>query len=61
MSCTWIVAALVAVYWLLPAASAQGSGEDVHVTPRVEQTLTRNGEPSDDPTLKTHTSPSKWT
>jgi Ca-activated chloride channel family protein len=59
MSCTWIVAALVAVYWLLPAAWAQDSGEDVHITPRVEQTLTRNGEPIDDPTLKTHTKPIK--
>ncbi len=59
MSCAWIVAALAAVYWLLPAASAQGSGEDVHVTPRVEQTLTRIGEPVDDPTLKTHTKPIK--
>jgi Ca-activated chloride channel family protein len=57
MSCAWIV--LAAVYWLLPAASAQGSGEDVHVTPRVEQTLTRIGEPVDDPTLKTHTKPIK--
>ncbi len=59
MSCAWIVAVLAAVYWLLPAASAQGSGEDVHVTPRVEQTLTRIGEPVDDPTLKTHTKPIK--
>ena len=59
MSCAWIVAALAGVYWLLPAASAQGSGEDVHVTPRVEQTLTRIGEPVDDPTLKTHTKPIK--
>jgi Ca-activated chloride channel homolog len=59
MSCTWIVAALVAVYWLLPAAWAQDSGEDVHITPRVEQTQTKNGEPIDDPTLKTHTKPIK--
>jgi Ca-activated chloride channel homolog len=59
MSCAPIVAALVAVYWLLPAAWAQDSGEDVHMTPRVEQALTRNGEPVDDPTLKTHTKPIK--
>jgi Ca-activated chloride channel homolog len=59
ISRTWIVALLVAVYWLLPAAWAQSSGEDVHVTPRVEQTLTRNSEPIDDPTLKTHTKPIK--
>jgi len=59
MSCTWIIAALVAVYWLLPAASAQCSGEDVHVTPRVEPTRINNGQPADDPTLKTHTKPIK--
>lgn len=58
MSCAWIVAALVAIYWL-PAAWAQGSGEDVHVTPRVEPTQTNNGQPADDPTLKTHTKPIK--
>jgi hypothetical protein len=58
MSCAWIVAALVAIYWL-PAAWAQGSGEDVHVTPRVEPTQTNNGQLADDPTLKTHTKPIK--
>jgi Ca-activated chloride channel homolog len=59
MSCTWIVAALDAVYWLLPGAWAQDSREDVHITPRVEQTQTKNGKPIDDPTLKTHTKPIK--
>ena len=56
---SWIVAALVTVYWLLPVAWAQDSGEDVHVVPRVEQTVPRNGEAVDDPTLKTHTKPIK--
>jgi len=50
---------LVTVYWLLPVAWAQDSGEDVHVVPRVEQTVPRNGEAVDDPTLKTHTKPIK--
>jgi Ca-activated chloride channel family protein len=59
ISCASIVAVLVAVYWLLPAASAQCSGEDVHVTPRVEPTRINNGQPADDPTLKTHTKPIK--
>jgi Ca-activated chloride channel family protein len=59
MLCAWIVAVLVAVYWLVPAACAQGSGEDVHVTPHVEQTQTKSGQPVDDPTLKTHTNPIK--
>src|SRR6266478_1594327 len=59
MSCAWIVAALVAAYWLLPTAWAQGSGEDVHVTPRVEPMQTSNSQPADDPTLKTHTKPIK--
>jgi len=43
----------------VPAAWAQGSGEDVHVTPRVEPTRIKNGQPADDPTLKTHTKPIK--
>ena len=59
MSCACMVAVLVAVYWLLPAAWAQGFGEDVHVTPRVDQTQTKNGQPADDPSLKTHTKPIK--
>jgi Ca-activated chloride channel family protein len=59
MSCTWIVAVLVAVCWLLPGPWAQGFGEDVHVTPRVEQTQIKNGQPVDDPALKTHTEPIK--
>ncbi len=59
MSCAWIVAALVAAYWLLPTAWAQGSGEDVHVTPRVEPMQTSNSQPADDPTLKSHTKPIK--
>jgi Ca-activated chloride channel family protein len=59
MSCAWKTAVLVAVCWLLPAAWAQGFGEDVHLTPRVEQTPTKNGQPVDDPTLNTHTKPIK--
>jgi Ca-activated chloride channel family protein len=59
MSCAWIVAVLVAVYWLAPAAWAQVSVEDVHVTPRVAETQTKNGQPVDDPTLKSHTKPIK--
>jgi Ca-activated chloride channel homolog len=58
MSCAWIVPVLV-VYWFLPAAWAQGSGEEVHVIPRVEATQTSNGQPVDDPTMKTHTKPIK--
>jgi Ca-activated chloride channel family protein len=56
---SWIVAALAAVYWLLPVAWGQDSGEDVHVVPRVEQTVPKNGVAVDDPTLKTHTKPIK--
>src|SRR5690348_3035293 len=59
MWCDSTVAALVAVCWLLPSTWAQGSGEDVHVTPRVEATQTSNGQPADDAALKTHTKPIK--
>ena len=59
MSCARIVAALVAVCWLLPAAWAQGSVEDVHTTPRVGAMQSKTGQPADDPTLKTHTKPIK--
>ena len=53
-----IVAVLAAVYWLLPTAWAQDSGEDVHVTPRVEP-MPETGQAADNPTLKTHTKPIK--
>jgi Ca-activated chloride channel homolog len=41
------------------AAWAQSTAEDVHVTPRVEQPQTKNDQPTEDPALKTHTSPIK--
>ena len=58
ISCA-LIAVLVAVFWLLPVAWAQSSGEDVHVTPRVEHTQAESGQPVDDPALETHTKPLK--
>ncbi len=52
------IAVLVAVFWLLPAAWAQSSGEDVHVTSRVEHAQAKSGQPID-PALETHTKPLK--
>ena len=50
---------LVAVCGLASTAWSQGTAEDVHVTPRIEQPQTKNGQPTDDPALKTHTTPIK--
>jgi len=58
MSCAWIATVLVAVC-CLPTAWAQGFPEDVHVTPRVAPTPTKNSQPVDDPTLNTYTKPIK--
>jgi Ca-activated chloride channel homolog len=58
-SCAWVGAVLVAACGLVPAAWAQGSAEDVHVTPRVQQPQTKNDQPAEDPELKTHTKPIK--
>ena len=52
------IAVLIAVFWLLPSAWAQSSGEDVHVTPRVEHTQDKSAQPID-PALETHTRPLK--
>jgi len=56
--CTW-VAGLIAGYVLVPATRAQGSGEDVHVTPRVQHAQSQNDQPTEDPALKTHMTPIK--
>jgi Ca-activated chloride channel homolog len=48
---------VVACGLLVPAAQAQGSAEDVHVTPRVEQPQTKNDQLVEDPALKTGTAP----
>jgi len=48
---------VVACGLLVPAAQAQGSAEDVHVTPRVEQPQTKNDQLVEDPALKTSTVP----
>ena len=57
--CAWVATVLIAACGLVPAAWAQGSAEDVHVTPRVEHAQTQNDQPTDDPALKTHTTPIK--
>jgi Ca-activated chloride channel homolog len=48
---------VVACGLLVPAAQAQDSAEDVHVTPRVEQPQTKNDQLVEDPALKTSTAP----
>ena len=59
-SCTRVATLLiVAACRLISTAWAQGSVEDVHVTPRVEQPQTKNDQPTEDPAAKTHTSPIK--
>jgi hypothetical protein len=57
--CAWVATVLIAVCGLVPAAWAQGSAEEVHVTPRVEHAQTQNDQPTDDAALKTHTTPIK--
>jgi Ca-activated chloride channel homolog len=59
-SCTRVATLLiVAACRLISTAWAQGSVEDVHVTPRVEQPQIKNDQPTEDPALKTHASPIK--
>jgi Ca-activated chloride channel homolog len=58
-SCARVATLLLVAAWLVPAAWAQGSGEDVHVTPRVEQPQTNNDQPTVDPAMQTHTKPIK--
>src|SRR5437870_1265328 len=55
----WVACVLLAAWGLVPAAWAQGSAEDVHVTPRVQQPQTDNNRPAEDPGLKTHAKPIK--
>jgi Ca-activated chloride channel family protein len=59
LGCTWVTTVLIAVCGLMPAAWAQGSAEDVHLTPRVQHAQTQNDHPVDDPALTTHTRPIK--
>ena len=46
--CTWVTTVLIAVCGLMPAAWAQGSAEDVHITPRTEHVQTQNQQPTED-------------
>src|SRR5947208_3605459 len=55
----WVACVLLAAWGLVPAAWAQGSAEDVHVTPRVQQPQTNDDRPAEDPGLKTHAKPIK--
>ena len=55
----WVACVLLAAWGLVPAAWAQGSAEDVHVTPRVQQPQTNNNQSAEDPGLKTHAKPIK--
>src|ERR1700731_3546827 len=56
---TWLSMVLIATCGLVPAAWAQGSAEDVHITPRVERPRPQSDRPVDDPALTTHTKPIK--
>src|SRR5438309_1138458 len=44
----WVACVLLAAWGLVPAAWAQGSAEDVHVTPRVQQPQTNNNQSVED-------------
>jgi Ca-activated chloride channel family protein len=55
----FVTATMVTTSWLAPAAWAQGSAEDVHVVPRVQQPQTKNDQSAEDPALTTHTRPIK--
>src|SRR6201981_4027846 len=57
--CIWVATALIAACGFVPATWAQGSAEDVHVTPRVQHAQTQNDHPVNDPALTTHTTPIK--
>jgi Ca-activated chloride channel homolog len=58
-SYVWVAGVLLAACGLVPAAWAQGSAEDMHVTPRVQQRQTNSDGPAEDPGLKTRTKPIK--
>ena len=56
---TRVAAVLIAACGLVPAARAQGSSEEVHISPRVERPQPQSNHPIDDPALTTHTTPIK--
>jgi Ca-activated chloride channel homolog len=58
-SYVWVAGVLLAACGLVPAAWGQGSADDVHVTPRVQQPQTNSDGPAEDPGPKTHTKPIK--
>jgi Ca-activated chloride channel homolog len=58
-SYVWAAGVLLAACGLVPAAWAQGSAEDVHVAPRVQQPQTNTDGLAEDPKLKTRTKPIK--
>jgi Ca-activated chloride channel family protein len=57
--CKWLATVLIAVCGFGPATWAQGSAEDVHITPRTEHVQTQNQQPTEDPALKTYMKPIK--
>jgi len=57
--CTWVATVLIAVCGFVPPTRAQSSGEDVHVTPRVQHAQTQNQQATEDPALKTYMKPIK--
>jgi Ca-activated chloride channel homolog len=57
--CTWVAPVLIAVWGFVPATWAQGSAEDVHITPRAGHVQIQNNQPTEDPTLKTYMKPIK--
>ena len=57
--CKWLATVLIAVCGFVPATWAQGSAEDVHITPRTEHVQTQNQQPTEDPALKTYMKPIK--
>lgn len=50
----WTAMILIAACGLVPAACAQGSAADVHITPHVQHAPTQNDQPTQDAGLKTH-------
>jgi Ca-activated chloride channel homolog len=58
-SYVWVAGVLLAACGLVPAGWAQGSAQDVHVTPRVQQPQTNSDGPAKDPGLRTRTNPIK--
>jgi hypothetical protein len=54
-----VATVLIAACGLLPAAWAQGSADDVHVTPRVQHAQAQNDHPVEDPALNTRMIPIK--